>query len=110
MMPADWPATFAQAVWQDGSSLYIVGSGVSMGESSGVYALLWTLPICGADFNLDESVDDADFVTFASDYNALVCEDPAMTPGCPADINRDGAVDDADFVLFANAYDALACP
>lgn len=110
MMPANWQATFAQAVWHDGSNLYIAGSGVSTGESIGVYALLWTLPMCGADFNLDESVDDADFVTFASDYDALACEDRAMTPGCPADINRDGAVDDADFVLFASAYDALVCP
>lgn len=110
MMPATWPATFAQAVWHDGSSLYVVGSGVSTGEFAGVYALLWTIPICAADFNLDDSVDDADFVPFASDYNTLVCEDPVMTPGCPSDINRDGFVDDADFVLFAEAYDELACP
>ena len=110
MLPATWPATFAQAVWRDGNTLHISGSGVSTADPVGSFAIRWELPICDADFNLDESVDDADFVTFASDYNALICEDAAMTPGCPADINRDGLVDDADFVLFASAYDALVCP
>lgn len=110
MMPSGWSATFGQAVWRDDNTLYISGSGVSTVDPVGSFALLWTLPICGADFNLDESVDDADFVDFASAYDRLLCDDPAMTPGCPADLNGDGFVDDADFVLFASAYDALVCP
>ncbi len=65
---------------------------------------------CPGDLNGDNQVDDADFVIFASAYNILVCDDPAMPPGCPADLNTDTYVDDADFVLFAAAYDALLCP
>ncbi|MBX3381797.1 MAG: hypothetical protein KF805_17015, partial [Phycisphaeraceae bacterium] len=60
---------------------------------------------CPTDINADDATDDADFVSFASAYNDLIC---GMV--CPADFNGDGAVDDADFVIFAAAYDALICP
>jgi hypothetical protein len=69
-----------------------------------------TTRVCLADFNLDTNVDDTDFVTFASDYNTLLCSDPAMSAGCFADFNNDTVVDDADFLLFAAAYDELICP
>jgi len=65
---------------------------------------------CPADLTVDQQVDDADFVGFASAYNILDCADPAMSLGCPADLNLDGVVDDSDFVLFAAAYNALLCP
>ncbi|MBS0190897.1 MAG: hypothetical protein U0573_03255 [Phycisphaerales bacterium] len=65
---------------------------------------------CPADLNGDGQVDDGDFVLFASAYDRLMCEDPAMPAGCPADFNRDGLVDDADFVTFAEAYNLLMCP
>ncbi|MBL8876829.1 MAG: hypothetical protein JNM86_13620 [Phycisphaerae bacterium] len=65
---------------------------------------------CPADVTSDSQVDDADFVSFASQYDALECGTPSMTGGCSADFNFDGAVDDADFVLFAIAYDVLVCP
>jgi len=68
------------------------------------------LILCTADFNSDDLVDDADFVTFVAAYNILDCTDPAMPSGCPADLNFDDAVDDADFVLFALQYDQLVCP
>lgn len=64
---------------------------------------------CPADFNADCSVDDADFATFATQYDLLLCSDPAMPQYCPSDLNSDGLVDDADFVLFGQAYDALLC-
>lgn len=66
--------------------------------------------VCLADFNLDTSVDDTDFVTFARDYDTLLCSDPAMSSGCFADFNNDTVVDDADFLLFAAAYNELLCP
>lgn len=65
---------------------------------------------CPADVAPDALVDDADFVLFASQYDALECGTSAMPGGCSADFNFDGAVDDADFILFAIAYDALVCP
>lgn len=66
--------------------------------------------VCAADFNCDAGVDDSDFVIFATAYNLLICDDPAMPAGCPSDLNRDGAVDDSDFVAFAAAYNELICP
>lgn len=65
---------------------------------------------CAADLTSDDLVEDADFVSFASQYNALECGTPSMTGGCSGDFNFDGVVDDADFVIFAIAYDALVCP
>lgn len=110
MLPSTWPATFAFTVWRDGNTLYVGGGGVRTENPIGAYALLWTLPICESDFNLDDVVDDRDFVSFAAAYDNLMCDDPAMTPGCPEDLNGDGVVDDADFVLFAHAYDDYVCP
>jgi hypothetical protein len=66
--------------------------------------------VCLADFNLDTSVDDTDFVSFAKDYDTLLCADADMSAGCFADFNNDTVVDDADFLLFAAAYDELICP
>ena len=75
----------------------------------------WSM-ICPADFNADATVDDADFVAFATGYDQLICpltcwdDDVCLQEEfCPADLNRDVFVDDADFVLFAQAYDALLC-
>ncbi|MBX3380386.1 MAG: hypothetical protein KF805_09830 [Phycisphaeraceae bacterium] len=65
---------------------------------------------CPGDLNNDGQVDDSDFVSFAAQYDALDCADPAMPGYCRADINNDGVVEDADFVLFAQAYDQLVCP
>lgn len=64
---------------------------------------------CVGDLNCDHSVDDADFVLFASAYDLLICEDPLMPPGCPADLNGDNLVDDLDFTLFAAGYNTLVC-
>ena len=63
-------------------------------------------PECGADFNQDGFVDDADFVLFADAYNLFTT--PAADSFC--DLNLDTVVDDADFVLFAGAYNELFCP
>lgn len=69
------------------------------------------IALCRADLTCDLVVDDADFVDFASAYDALTC--PGGTPGtlefCPGDLNQDNQVDDDDFVLFAAAYDQLLC-
>lgn len=111
LLPNSWVATEASAVWADESNLYITGNGVRVGEGgTGPFALLWILRKCPSDFNLDGVVEDSDFVSFASDYNVLVCDDEAMAVGCPSDLNSDGFVDDVDFVLFADAYDGLMCP
>ncbi len=66
--------------------------------------------VCWGDFNCDGQVEDTDFVIFASAYNLLDCDAPAMPAGCPADLISNGVVDDADFALFANAYNILVCP
>lgn len=55
-------------------------------------------------------VDDADFPSFALQYDTFVCSEPSMPGFCSADFNADGFVDDADFVIFSNLYDALSCP
>jgi len=68
------------------------------------------LNTCPADLNLDNQVDDTDFVLFAQAYDLLDCFDPAMPVGCSADFNGDGFVSDPDFVLFAHAYDVFVCP
>lgn len=65
---------------------------------------------CPADFNVDGTVDDADFVVFVAAYNILDCADPAMPANCPADLNNDDAADDADFLIFILAYDEVVCP
>ncbi|MBS0191028.1 MAG: glycosyl hydrolase 53 family protein [Phycisphaerales bacterium] len=65
---------------------------------------------CPGDLNGDRAVDDADFVSFARDYDILDCADPSMPLDCPADFNLDGVVDDSDFAIFAQAYDDLLCP
>ncbi|MGH7242420.1 MAG: S8 family serine peptidase [Phycisphaerales bacterium] len=57
---------------------------------------------CPSDLNLDGVVDDADFVTFATAYDAFLTFD--------GDLDFDGKTDDLDFVLFASAYDDLVCP
>lgn len=67
------------------------------------------IDFCAADFSCDGTVDDTDFVAFASAYDLLVCTDPAMPVDCPADLNGDGIVDDTDFVMFASAYDTFIC-
>jgi len=65
---------------------------------------------CPADVTHNGVVEDADFVIFAVQYDALECGTPAMTNACSSDFNFDGVVDDTDFVIFAAAYDALVCP
>lgn len=57
---------------------------------------------CPADLNLDGVVDDADFVAFATAYDAYLSFD--------GDVDFDAKTDDADFVIFAAAYDELLCP
>ncbi len=57
---------------------------------------------CPADFNGDQGVDDADFVTFARAYNNLI--------DLVGDLNTDTITDDSDFAVFAAAYDLLVCP
>ena len=74
--------------------------------------LSWALPVapCLADLSGDRVVDDADFPSFALQYDTFVCSEPSMPGFCSADFNADGFVDDADFVIFSNLYDALSCP
>ncbi len=76
----------------------------------------WSM-VCPADLNADATVDDADFVAFATGYDQLICPLVCFDEFfcyqeefCPADLNHDAFVDDADFVLFATAYNALLCP
>jgi len=73
-------------------------------------AVTVTVRDCPADFNCDQTVDDPDFVVFATSYDAFDCNDGGMPQNCAADINGDGFVDDTDFVIFATAYDAFTCP
>jgi hypothetical protein len=74
----------------------------------GVNTEAYAVDPCSADINLDNAVDDADFVSFAGAYNDLLC--PALPAFCDADLNDDGVVDDADFVIFAGQYNDLVCP
>jgi len=62
---------------------------------------------CPADLNHDGVVEDADFVLFASQYDALIQADG---PFAGADLNGDAYVDDSDFVEFVSAYNTLLCP
>ncbi|MBX3390493.1 MAG: hypothetical protein KF691_13675 [Phycisphaeraceae bacterium] len=122
-------------IWNDESGLqtfesFLASRNIEFGPNSGITALcmnadasvfagvsdsFWYLDLnnapsfCGADFNFDRRVDDADFAIFAGAYDLLDCTDPDMPAACPNDINRDGLVDDADFVLFVTAYNTLLC-
>ena len=63
--------------------------------------------LCPGDLISDGIVEDADFVSFAGDYDLF------ESPGGPwtgSDFNGDGYCDDADFVIFAASYDGLLCP
>lgn len=79
---------------------------VRVGESVNTEA--YAVDPCSADINLDNQVDDSDFVFFATAYNDLLC--PALPAFCDADLNDDGVVDDSDFVIFAGQYNDLVCP
>lgn len=76
------------------------GNGAPGGGAS--YNFVVVAGSCPADLNADGVVDDADFVLFATAYDAFAT--------MAADINGDAQTDDADFVLFAAAYDVLECP
>lgn len=80
------------------------------GERTSQTARLLVGPPCGADFNNDGFVDDADFTIFVAAYDILECAAPEMPVGCPADLNGDGFVEDEDFSLFVVKYDELICP
>lgn len=64
----------------------------------------WMDPADASDLDLDGRVDDADFVLFSFQYDAMECSAPTMPDDCSADVNHDGVVDDADFVIFAREY------
>jgi len=64
----------------------------------------WIKPADACDLDLDGTVDDADFILFSFQYDAMDCADPAMPEDCSADVNHDGNVDDADFVIFVGEY------
>lgn len=95
------PATGADSL------VSVMGSNLSLFTDAAIQPMVNS---CPADITNDHTVEDADFVSFATQYDALECGSPEMTGGCSGDFNYDGTVDDADFVLFAIAYDALVCP
>jgi len=64
----------------------------------------WIEPADAADLDLDGYVDDADFILFSFQYDAMECVNAAMPDDCSADLNHDGTVDDADFVIFVREY------
>lgn len=64
----------------------------------------WIDAADASDLDLDGRVDDADFVLFSFQYDAMECSAPTMPEDCSADVNHDGVVDDADFVIFAREY------
>lgn len=64
----------------------------------------WIKPQDAADLDFDGYVDDADFILFSLQYDAMQCDSPGMPEECSADLNHDGQVDDADFVLFVREY------
>jgi hypothetical protein len=64
----------------------------------------WIKSADACDLDLDGAVDDADFILFTFQYDAMDCSDPVMPEDCSADVNHDGNVDDADFVIFVREY------
>ncbi|MBX3390594.1 MAG: hypothetical protein KF691_14185 [Phycisphaeraceae bacterium] len=64
----------------------------------------WINPQDAADLDFDGYVDDADFILFSLQYDAMECDSAGMLEECSADLNHDGQVDDADFVLFVHEY------
>ena len=67
----------------------------------------WIEPADAADLDFDGLVDDADFILFSLQYDALECSAPNMPEDCSADMNHDGQVDDADFVIFVREYNRI---
>lgn len=108
VLPDTYMILDCAAVSADGST---IAATVMDTETFDVFTMLVRLrQVCPGDVNNDGQVDDADFVSFAAQYDTLDCADPAMPGYCRADMNNDGAVDDVDFVSFAQAYDQLVCP
>ncbi|MBY0111949.1 MAG: vanadium-dependent haloperoxidase [Phycisphaerales bacterium] len=115
--------SFSQAAWENAMSRVWLGvhfywdalDGNILGYNVGNFIFNHQLRPsqlgpCQSDMTADTFVDDADFVRFADQYNALDCRLSAMPWGCAADLNGDNYVDDTDFVIFASAYEALLCP
>ena len=107
-LPTNYQVLECLAVSADGST--IAATLYDAKNSKLFTAIVRSRQVCPGDLNNDGMVDDADFVAFAGQYDALDCADPAMPGYCRADLNNDGAVDDVDFVAFAHAYDQLVCP
>lgn len=107
-MPDTYTVLDCAAVSADGST---IAATVMDSETFELFtAVVRSRAVCPGDLNNDGLVDDADFVSFAAQYDVLDCADPAMPGYCRADINNDGLVEDVDFVLFVQAYDQLVCP
>ncbi|MBN8596121.1 MAG: hypothetical protein J0L78_00440 [Planctomycetes bacterium] len=112
LIGAPIPATYAvldcSAISADGSAIAATLMDTTTFQTR--TAIVRSRAVCPGDLNNDGQVDDADFVSFAAQYDVLDCADSAMPGYCRGDMNNDGFVDDADFVLFAQAYDQLVCP
>lgn len=103
------PGAYTLLLEASGASDFLSG-GTASDASFSIEFELSPIRVCVADFNLDNMVDDGDFVVFVNSYDILDCGDMSMPAGCPADLNGDLVVDDADFSIFVVAYDALWCP
>lgn len=117
--PTDQPlGTFGTV--PPGAYSFVFGSSIenALGSAAGLSGrvsftfdlLLLANESCPGDLNIDASVDDLDFASFAHAYNLLDCAAAPMPTDCPADLDFDGVVDDTDFVRFAVAYENLLCP
>ncbi len=49
-LTGSWSDSYAQSIWSDATTLYVAGNGFN-NSTSQIEALLWTRPICRADFN-----------------------------------------------------------
>ena len=107
-LPDTYQISDCSAVSADGSTIAVSVNDTETFEF--FTAIIRLRAVCPGDLNNDGIVDDADFVSFAAQYDILDCADGAMPGYCRADINNDGLVEDVDFVLFVQAYDQLVCP
>ncbi len=96
LLPSKYTGLYARGVWNDGTTLYVVGTAhnTTLGRSE---AMLWTRPlICPADFNGSGFVD-------TDDYDAFIA---AFETGLEtADFDLSGFVDTDDFTAFVLAFE-----
>lgn len=104
-----WQQTYANDVWSDATTTYVVGIGYTTSAPSHPEALLWTRPVaCPADLSVNGAPDGAvtidDLLSFLASFESgstrVDLDDGTATS------TRDGAVTIEDLIFFLVRFEA----